>query len=32
MFYLCGPEPMMNAVEEQLITLQVNSDLIVKEQ
>ncbi|MEO6915624.1 MAG: flavodoxin reductase [Chitinophagaceae bacterium] len=32
MFYLCGPEAMMNAVEEQLISLQVNPDLIVKEQ
>lgn len=32
MFYICGPEPMMNAIEEQLISFQVNSDLIVKEQ
>lgn len=32
MFYICGTEPMMDAVEEQLISLQVSPDLIVKEQ
>jgi ferredoxin-NADP reductase len=31
-FYICGPEPMMDAVEEQLKSLQVNTDCIIKEQ
>src|SRR5690606_20151809 len=30
-FYLCGPEPMMQAVEKQLASLGVSSDFIVKE-
>lgn len=30
-FYLCGPPPMIEAVEEQLADLQVNKNLIVKE-
>jgi len=30
-FYVCGPPPMMDAVEEQLANLNVNEDLIVKE-
>ena len=31
-FYICGPDPMMEAVEEQLMSLQVSPDAIVKEQ
>lgn len=31
-FYLCGPEPMMDAIEKQLKHLQVDNELIVKEQ
>ena len=31
-FYLCGPEPMMEAVEKQLINLQVSQHSIIKEQ
>ena len=31
-FYLCGPEPMMDEVEKQLMFLKVNPDSIVKEQ
>lgn len=30
-FYLCGPEPMMNAVEKHLESLGVSKDLIVRE-
>lgn len=30
-FYLCGPEPMMNAVEKHLETIGVSKDLIVRE-
>ncbi len=30
-FYLCGPPPMMDAIEEQLSNLQVNKNSIVKE-
>ena len=30
-FYLCGPEPMMDAVEEQLTTLGISNEFIVKE-
>ena len=32
LFYICGPEPMMEAVEEQLTSLGVNRDSVVKEQ
>src|SRR5690606_13942919 len=31
-FYLCGPPPMMDAVEKQLINLKVPADKIVKEE
>jgi ferredoxin-NADP reductase len=31
-FYICGPEPMMDAVEEQLMSLKVSPISIVKEQ
>lgn len=31
MFYLCGPPPMMDAIEKQLHNLQVNENSIVKE-
>ena len=31
MFYLCGPPPMMDAIEKQLTNLQVNENSIVKE-
>tara|TARA_R110002124_G_scaffold280515_2_gene453860 strand:+ start:209 stop:442 length:234 start_codon:yes stop_codon:yes gene_type:complete len=30
-FYLCGPEPMMQAVEKQLTSLGISSNFIVKE-
>lgn len=30
-FYLCGPPPMMEAIEKQLITLNVKKDNIIKE-
>lgn len=30
-FYVCGPPPMMDAIEKQLINLQVDKKLIVKE-
>ncbi|PJA97099.1 MAG: hypothetical protein CO129_02985 [Ignavibacteriales bacterium CG_4_9_14_3_um_filter_34_10] len=30
-FYLCGPPPMMDAIEKQLANLQVNENSIVKE-
>lgn len=30
-FYLCGPEPMMQAVETQLVSLGISGDFIVKE-
>ena len=30
-FYLCGPEPMMNAVEKQLSSLEIKDSFIVKE-
>lgn len=30
-FYLCGPKPMMSAVEEQLTSLGIDKDYIVKE-
>ncbi len=30
-FYLCGPEPMMQAVEKQLCSLGISDDFIVKE-
>lgn len=30
-FYLCGPEPMMDAVEEQLASLGISNEYIVKE-
>lgn len=31
-FYICGPDPMMDAVEEQLMSLQVSPASIIKEQ
>lgn len=31
LFYLCGPPPMMEAIETQLVDLQVDKNLIVKE-
>lgn len=31
-FYICGPPPMMEAVEEQLSNLNVKKDQIVKEE
>ena len=31
MFYLCGPPPMMDAIENQLNNFQVNENSIVKE-
>jgi ferredoxin-NADP reductase len=31
LFYICGPPPMMNAIEKQLVALQVAKDSIVKE-
>src|SRR5215210_1688825 len=31
-FYICGPEPMMEAVEKQLLNLKIDPQLIVKEQ
>jgi ferredoxin-NADP reductase len=31
LFYLCGPSPMMEAIEKQLADLQVDEKLIVKE-
>lgn len=31
-FYLCGPEPMMDAIEKQLKHLQVDNESIIKEQ
>ncbi len=31
-FYICGPPPMMDAVEKQLATLQVNELSIIKEE
>ena len=31
-FYLCGPPPMMEAIEKQLINLQVDERLIIKEE
>ena len=30
-FYLCGPPPMMDAIEKQLANLQVNENSIVRE-
>lgn len=30
-FYICGPPPMMKAIEKELMDLKVNKDLIVKE-
>lgn len=31
-FYICGPEPMMDAVEKHLINLQVHTNSIIKEE
>lgn len=31
-FYLCGPEPMMKAIEQQLVNLGINKKSIIKEQ
>ena len=30
-FYLCGPEPMMEAIEKQLINLNIDTEMIIKE-
>ena len=30
--YLCGPIPMMESIEEQLLHLNVNKEMIIKEQ
>lgn len=31
-FYVCGPQPMMDAIEKQLLHLHINQKLIVKEE